>query len=326
MRILELGCGWGSLALELAARFPRAAIVAVSNSTQPARRSSRPRRGAAASATCAIETADIARFAPAGALRPRGVGRDVRARPQLPGAPRAASPAGSQPDGALFVHVFCHRRFAYPFEIERRRQLDGPPLLFRRADAEPRPAAGGAEPADARRRAGNGAANTTRAPPTPGCDNLDAHRDELTRHPGASGSGDGRPGDPPLAAVLPGLRRALRDGRRHRMGRRPLSLRTPGADHHDGRNDMRGRGLLIGGCLVTMTAAITYGLVAGDFWRRGPGDHAHAVGRDLGDRRLRRRRALRRLDRRARALGAADGRLGGRHLRARQLWPRRSTR
>lgn len=32
---------------------------------------------------------------------------------------------------------------------------------------------------------------------------------------------------------------------------------------------MRGRGLLIGGCLVTMTAAITYGFVAGDFWREG---------------------------------------------------------
>jgi hypothetical protein len=32
---------------------------------------------------------------------------------------------------------------------------------------------------------------------------------------------------------------------------------------------MRGRGLLIGGCLVTMTAAITYGLVTGDFWREG---------------------------------------------------------
>jgi hypothetical protein len=32
---------------------------------------------------------------------------------------------------------------------------------------------------------------------------------------------------------------------------------------------MRGRALLIGGCLLTMTAAITYGLVAGDFWKEG---------------------------------------------------------
>jgi len=32
MRILELGCGWGSLSLELAKRFPNSEIVAVSNS------------------------------------------------------------------------------------------------------------------------------------------------------------------------------------------------------------------------------------------------------------------------------------------------------
>ena len=31
-RILELGCGWGSLSLAMACRFPRARIVAVSNS------------------------------------------------------------------------------------------------------------------------------------------------------------------------------------------------------------------------------------------------------------------------------------------------------
>lgn len=32
MRVLELGCGWGSLSLELAKRFPHSEIVAVSNS------------------------------------------------------------------------------------------------------------------------------------------------------------------------------------------------------------------------------------------------------------------------------------------------------
>jgi hypothetical protein len=32
---------------------------------------------------------------------------------------------------------------------------------------------------------------------------------------------------------------------------------------------MTGRALLIGGCLATMTAAVTYGLVAGDFWGEG---------------------------------------------------------
>lgn len=32
---------------------------------------------------------------------------------------------------------------------------------------------------------------------------------------------------------------------------------------------MTTKGLLIGGCLATMTAAITYGLVKGDFWGEG---------------------------------------------------------
>ncbi len=51
--ILELGCGWGSLTLWMAERYPNARITAVSNSNQPARahRGAVPR--SAACATCA---------------------------------------------------------------------------------------------------------------------------------------------------------------------------------------------------------------------------------------------------------------------------------
>jgi uncharacterized protein len=82
----------------------------------------------------------------------------------------------------------------------------------------------------------------------------------------------GRPGrarPPPMAAVLPGVRRAVRHGPRHRMGCRPLSLHAPDRRRACWRSTMTGRALLIGGCLATMTAAVTYGLVAGDFWRDG---------------------------------------------------------
>ncbi len=48
--ILELGCGWGSLSLWMAARFPNAQIIGVSNS-RTQKSSSTPRRGGAASAT-----------------------------------------------------------------------------------------------------------------------------------------------------------------------------------------------------------------------------------------------------------------------------------
>ncbi len=51
--ILELGCGWGSLSLWMAARFPAAEILAVSNSAsqRALHRGGRPRR--ADSTTCA---------------------------------------------------------------------------------------------------------------------------------------------------------------------------------------------------------------------------------------------------------------------------------
>lgn len=48
--ILELGCGWGSLSLWMAAHYPRARITAVSNSASQ-RATSRPRRWRAACRT-----------------------------------------------------------------------------------------------------------------------------------------------------------------------------------------------------------------------------------------------------------------------------------
>ena len=47
----------------------------------------------------------------------------------------------SRPQALLFVHVFAHSRFAYPFEVRGPRRLDGAALLHRRPDAQRRPAA-----------------------------------------------------------------------------------------------------------------------------------------------------------------------------------------
>ena len=82
--ILELGCGWGSLTLWMAAHFPNARITAVSNSrTQKhfidARAAERGLRNVEV-ITCDANVLDF----PAGAaLRPGGLGRDVRAHAQL---------------------------------------------------------------------------------------------------------------------------------------------------------------------------------------------------------------------------------------------------
>src|SRR5262249_7773398 len=63
-RILELGCGWGSLTLDMAARYPHATIVAVSNSAS--QRSFIERRAAARGlANVRIVTADMNDLDPA---------------------------------------------------------------------------------------------------------------------------------------------------------------------------------------------------------------------------------------------------------------------
>jgi cyclopropane-fatty-acyl-phospholipid synthase len=116
MRVLDLGCGWGSLSLWLAERFPRCRITAVSNSelqreailAGAAARGLEPPR---------VESVDVGAWAPEGRFH-RIVSVEMvehlRSWPRLLG--RVAS--WLEPDGRLFVHHFCHREFAYPYEIE----------------------------------------------------------------------------------------------------------------------------------------------------------------------------------------------------------------
>ena len=39
------------------------------------------------------------------------------------------------PQGRLFVHIFCHQRYLYPYETEGAFQLDGAAFFHRRAHA-----------------------------------------------------------------------------------------------------------------------------------------------------------------------------------------------
>ncbi len=117
-RILELGCGWGSLSLYLAERLPRARITAVSNSSGQ-RRFIEARARERGLGNLEVLTADVNEldFA-AGRRFDRAVSVEmfehVRNHERLLG--RIAG--WLVPGGTLFVHVFCHRRFAYPFEVE----------------------------------------------------------------------------------------------------------------------------------------------------------------------------------------------------------------
>jgi len=115
-RILELGCGWGSLTLWMAERFPNARILAVSNS-RPQREfieAECRRRGLG---NIQVVTADMNDFATEQRFE-RVV--SVEMLEHLRNYERLLQRIAGwlKPAGKLFVHVFSHRRFAYPFETE----------------------------------------------------------------------------------------------------------------------------------------------------------------------------------------------------------------
>ena len=115
-RILELGCGWGSLCLELARRFPRSTIVGVSNSA-PQRQFIESRIDAEGLSNLEIETADINAFQPEDSFE-RIVSIEMLEHVRNHRALFARIAGWLVPEGLLFVHVFCHRTLAYLFEPE----------------------------------------------------------------------------------------------------------------------------------------------------------------------------------------------------------------
>jgi cyclopropane-fatty-acyl-phospholipid synthase len=113
-RILELGCGWGSLTLAMARRFPSASIHAVSNSSRQ-REFILARASNEGLLNVTVETADMNAFAPSGRFD-RVVSVEMfehmRNWPEL----LRRVHGWLDPRGALFVHVFAHRTFAYPYD------------------------------------------------------------------------------------------------------------------------------------------------------------------------------------------------------------------
>lgn len=112
--VLELGCGWGSLSLYMAKRFPRSKVLGVSNSaTQKKYIDEQARRRGLANLE--IVTADMNEFE-----IPRKFDRIVSVemfehmRNYRALLAKAASFLGA--NGKLFVHIFTHREFTYLFD------------------------------------------------------------------------------------------------------------------------------------------------------------------------------------------------------------------
>lgn len=116
-RILELGCGWGSLSLWMAEHYPNARITVVSNSrTQKEHIDGKAReRGLT---NLEVVTANMVHF--------EGVGEGIFDRvvsvemfEHMKNYQKLLARVASwlKPGGKLFVHIFTHRDCAYHYEV-----------------------------------------------------------------------------------------------------------------------------------------------------------------------------------------------------------------
>jgi cyclopropane-fatty-acyl-phospholipid synthase len=112
--ILELGCGWGSLSLWMARRFPASRIVAVSNS-----RSQRDHIEAEAAKrglkNLGVVTTDMNVFSP-DARFDRIVSVEMFEHMMNWRELLTRVKSWLEPDGRLFMHIFTHRAGAYLFD------------------------------------------------------------------------------------------------------------------------------------------------------------------------------------------------------------------
>jgi cyclopropane-fatty-acyl-phospholipid synthase len=115
-RILDLGCGWGSFSLYAAARFPHSRITGVSNSrlqreyieAEAARRNLH---------NLEIVTADMNAFETPERYD-RVVSVEMFEHMRNYALLLEKIHRWTNPGATLFVHVFAHRAFAYPFDVK----------------------------------------------------------------------------------------------------------------------------------------------------------------------------------------------------------------
>ncbi|HTT04707.1 MAG TPA: cyclopropane-fatty-acyl-phospholipid synthase family protein [Steroidobacteraceae bacterium] len=115
--ILELGCGWGSLTLWMAERYPLARICAVSNSSRQ-RDFIEQRCRERDLRNVTVMTRDVNQLQ----LQPGRFDRCVSIEmfEHMRNYQELLARIGRwlRPDGKLFVHVFAHRSLLYPFTAE----------------------------------------------------------------------------------------------------------------------------------------------------------------------------------------------------------------
>ena len=113
MRILELGCGWGSLSLWMASQYPKSRIVSISNSAaQRAYIVAEARRRG--QGNLEIRTLDMNAFEPFDTFD-RVVSVEMFEHMRNWEALLGRIEKCLAPEGRVFLHVFCHRFATYPY-------------------------------------------------------------------------------------------------------------------------------------------------------------------------------------------------------------------
>ena len=114
IKILELGCGWGSLSLWMAEHYPASNITAVSNS-KPQREFIESKIVERKLSNLQVITADMNDFS-IDQQFDRVV--SVEMLEHMRNWPRLLERISTwlKPEGKLFIHIFTHRRYAYTFE------------------------------------------------------------------------------------------------------------------------------------------------------------------------------------------------------------------
>uniref|UniRef100_A0A061R6F4 Cyclopropane-fatty-acyl-phospholipid synthase n=2 Tax=Tetraselmis sp. GSL018 TaxID=582737 RepID=A0A061R6F4_9CHLO len=115
--VLELGCGWGSLCLFVAGKYPNSRVTAVSNSkTQKALIDQRAKERGITNLT--VLTENMVNFQTTKSFD-RVVSVEMFEHMKNYRELMRRISGWLKPGGLLFVHIFVHRRFPYHFEVER---------------------------------------------------------------------------------------------------------------------------------------------------------------------------------------------------------------
>ncbi len=117
-RVLELGCGWGSLSLWMAEHYPNATITAVSNSATQKQFIDR-RANERGLTNLTVRTANMVDYAGEGdGLFDRAISVEMFEHMKNYEALMGRISRWLKPSGTLFVHIFTHRVAAYPYEVK----------------------------------------------------------------------------------------------------------------------------------------------------------------------------------------------------------------